>query len=129
VNGPQVKRAVEDYGRKLFSALHYKEAGRILPQTGGIAWRWWSNVQVIDGELPAHFVARFRGEPTLMRRKQLLKDQFNYRYTVTRNGENWMYITEFRRAFVIAGVVAFDYKFLKKNAPSDAVILRLLPST
>jgi hypothetical protein len=127
VNGPQVKGALEDYSRKLFSALHYREVGRILPQSGGIAWRWWSNAQLMDGELPAHFVARFRGEPTLMRQKEILKDQFNYRYTVTENGENGIYIAEFRQAFVIAGVVAFDYKFLEKDAPPDAVILRPLP--
>ena len=127
VNGPQVRRAVEDYARKLFSALHYKETGRILPQSGGIAWQWWSNVQLFEGEMPTTFETRFHGTPALKRQKEVLEDQFKYKYTVTEDGLYGMYLAAFRQSFAIAGIVAFDYAFLTKGAPPDAVILRPLP--
>jgi hypothetical protein len=125
VDGPQVRRAVENYARKLFSALHYKETGRILPPEGGIAWSWWPNTEAF--ELTSDFVARFRGAPALQRQKDVLEDQFRYRYTVSKEGGHGMYLGAFRRAFVIAGIVAFDKFFLMKRKPPEAVILQPLP--
>jgi hypothetical protein len=124
VDGPQVRRAVENYARKLFSALHYKETGRILPHAGGIAWLWWSNAETPD--FPQNFVERFRRVPALKRQKDVLIDQFRYRCTVTEEGEHGMYLVVFRKAFNMVGFVAFDSFFLMTNKPPEAVILRPL---
>jgi len=124
VDGPQVRRAVENYARKLFSALHYKETGRILPHAGGIAWLWWSNAETPD--FPESFVERFRRMPELKRQKDVLIDQFRYRCTVTEEGKHGMYLVGFREAFNMVGLVAFDSFFLMTNKPPEAVILRPL---
>jgi hypothetical protein len=124
IDGPQVRRAVQNYARKLFSALHYKDTGRILPHAGGIAWSWWTNAEPF--EFPPDFVSRFRGVPALTRQKDVLVDQFRYRFTVTEDGEHGMYLVAFRRAFNMVGIVAFDRFFLMTNKPPEAVILRPL---
>ena len=124
VDGPQVRRAVANYARKLFSALHYKETGRILSHAGGIAWLWWTNAETF--EFPPDFVARFRRAPALRRQKDILEEQFRYRYTVTEEGGHGMYLVAFRQAFNMTGIVAFDSFFLMKNKPPEAVILRPL---
>jgi len=123
IDGLQVRRAVQNYAGKLFSALHYKETGRILPHAGGIAWLWWPNAETF--EFPPDFASRFRGVPTLRRQKDVLIEQFRYRFTVTEDGEDGMYLVAFRQAFNMVGVVRFDDSFFL-NKPPEAVILRPL---
>jgi len=77
--------------------------------------------------MPTTFETRFHGTPALKRQKEVLEDQFKYKYTVTEDGLYGMYLAAFRQSFAIAGIVAFDYAFLTKGAPPDAVILRPLP--
>jgi hypothetical protein len=124
IDGPQVRSAVQNYARKLFSALHYKETGRILPHAGGIAWSWWTNAETPD--FPSDFVSRFRGVPALRRQKDVLIGQFRYLFTVTKEGEHGMYLVAFRRSFNMVGLVAFDSFFLMTNKPPPEAILRPL---
>ena len=84
-------------------------------------------MQLFDGEMPPTFEMHFRGTPALRRQKEVLEDQFKYKYTVTEDGFYGIYLAAFRQSFAIAGIVAFDYAFLTKGAPADAVILRPLP--
>jgi hypothetical protein len=124
IDGLQVGRAVQSYARKLFSALHYKEMGRILPHAGSIAWSWWANAETLD--FPPDFVSRFRAVPALRREKDVLIDQFRYRFRVTEEGEHGMYLVTFRQAFNMVGLVAFDSFLLMTNKPPETEILRPL---
>jgi hypothetical protein len=125
IDGPQVSRAVQNYARKLFSALHYKETGRILPQAGGIAWWWWPNAETVQFPL-GDFTPLFSGVPALWRQNDDLADQFSYQFGVAEDGEYGMYLVAFRQAFNMVGLVAFDSSFLIKRKPPKTVILRPL---
>jgi hypothetical protein len=126
VDGLQVRRAVQNYARKLFSALHYKETGRILPYEGGIAWSWWTNAETFD--FPPDFAERFREVPVLRRQKDVLMDQFRYRCTVTESGHHGGYLVAFRQSFSMVGAVTCDGFFFLANEPPPpgAVILHPL---
>ena len=88
-------------------------------------WSWQTNAEAFA--FPPDLVALFRGAPALRRQKDMLEDQFRYRYTVSEEGGHGMYLARFRQAFNIVGIVAFDKFFLMKNKPPEAVILEPLP--
>ena len=88
------------------------------------AWSWWANAETLD--FPPDFVSRFRAVPALRREKDVLIDQFRYRFRVTEEGEHGMYLVTFRQAFNMVGLVAFDSFLLMTNKPPETEILRPL---
>jgi hypothetical protein len=83
------------FARKLFTALHYKEFG---PPEGGILWRWYSNVQRLDDELPDAFIQLLGGRPKIQRTRRDLSGQFVYTYGKATDGELTGYFATFRSA-------------------------------
>jgi hypothetical protein len=59
--GPLVNAAIENFARKLFCALYYKHTGQILPSSGGIAVRWYSNVQIERDQIPRSIAQHWPG--------------------------------------------------------------------
>jgi len=80
--------------------------GRIIPHTGGVSVRWYTNVDVMDGVIPPE-VVQFLGDPlSLQRCNTSLAEQFTYRVRST--GQTSMYLVSFRQAFAMAGLVHED---------------------
>lgn len=109
VGGPLVNSAVEQFGRKLFLALYYKHVQTILPAEGGIAVRWYSNLQIENEEIPRQLAEIVRGLPTLERCNTSLYDQFFYRYGITDTQKLAVFLAFFRRSFAVLG-------YLNRNA-------------
>lgn len=105
VDGPLVNGAVENFSRKLFCALHYKHVGKILPKSGGIAIRWFSNLQVENEEIPRSIAPILAGFPKLERARIKLDDQFFYRWVVVDTKKAGAYLAFFRKSFAILGFV------------------------
>lgn len=124
VNGPLVNRAVENFSRKLFCALHYKHVGKILPKSGGIAIRWFSNLQIENEEIPRSIAPILAGFPKLERSRIKLDDQFFYRWVVVDTKRSGAYLAFFRRSFAILGFV--NEQFSDFNLPTDARIVQPL---
>ena len=125
MQGPIVNKCAEMLARKLFTALHYKEFGKILPQGGGILWRWYTNVQRLDGDIPDEFINIMGGKPTIRRTRNDLSDQFTYTFVKAADAEMTGYFASFRKAFAMLGVVDLDAEQLKGTVP-DGDILRPL---
>jgi hypothetical protein len=129
LKGPIVKASVKEFARKLFLALHYKEAGKIVPDAGGLMYRWWSNIQVNEGKFPHEqifeLVNRF---PNVKRGNRNFLDQFAYRYGVSDDGALGAYAARFSGSFVMFGIVALDEPTLRE-ADADAVILKPFPAS
>jgi hypothetical protein len=121
VSGPLVNGAVENFGRKLFLALYYKHTGKVLPQEGGIAIRWYSNLQIENDEIPKGLANIVSGFPKLERCSMNLYDQFFYRYGAADNKKVAALLAFFRRSFAILGFVNRDAKDF--DLPEDATIL------
>jgi hypothetical protein len=122
VSGPIVSAGVTNFGRKLFLALSYKHTGRILPMDGGIAIRWYSNLQIENDEIPEELAPLVSGFPSLKRSNMDLSDQFFYRFGVTDDLKASVYLTFFRRSFAILGYV--NAVALDICLPEHAIILR-----
>jgi hypothetical protein len=122
VNGPLVNAAIENFSRKLFCALYYKHSGRILPASGGIAVRWFSNVQVEGDEIPRSIAPVLLGFPKLERSRVNLDSQFFYRWGIADTNNAAAFLTFFRRSFAIVGYVNADAADFK--LPDHARIVR-----
>lgn len=125
VKGPLVNASVENFARKLFCALYYKHTDRILPSGGGVAVRWFSNLQIEGDEIPRSIAPVLPEFPKLERAKTDLEDQFFYRWGVADTKDVAAFLAFFRRSFAIVGYVNCNADNF--GLPSDARILRPFP--
>jgi hypothetical protein len=103
VTGEKLNSAVLNFGRKLCLALYYKHAEQVLPPNGGIAIRWYSNLQIHSDEIPRELGPAVPGFPKLVRNSGDLSDQFFYRWGVSHNKHSSCFLAFFRRSFAILG--------------------------
>jgi hypothetical protein len=122
VSGPLVNSAIENFSRKLFCALFYKHTGSILGVEGGIAVKWFSNVQVEHDEIPRNLSTILNGYPKVERSKMNLDEQFFYRYAIPDSKEIAAFLAVFRRSFAIVGYVNRNAKNF--GSPMNERILR-----
>ncbi len=106
--GPQTRLTFGAYARKLFTALHYKHTGKIIPASGGIAWTRFSNVDSVTNAIPEGIFELAQTTPVLTRGKIDLDSQFSYRYVCSGTGEVAAYLAAFRFSFAILGHVQLD---------------------
>lgn len=125
VNGPLVNAAVENFSRKLFCALYYKHTGRILSSSGGIAVRWFSNIQIEGDEIPRSIAPVLVGFPKLERSRMKLDDQFFYRWGIADTKTVAAFLAFFRRSFAIVGYV--NNEAVNFRLPAHARILKPYP--
>jgi hypothetical protein len=96
---------MREYGRKLFSALHYKEFGKIIPKEGGILWRWYSYEQRMDDQMPDQLTALMKESHVIQGAKRDLSDQFSYSFVKAEDSELTCYFAAFRRSFAMVATV------------------------
>jgi len=111
--GPLVNGAIASFTRKLYCALWYKHASRILPSTGGIRFRWYTNLQIEADEIPRDLAPLIKGYPVLRRQHTNLDDQFFYRWGITEEKSMGVFLALFRKSFGILGFVSDDVERLR----------------
>ena len=127
VNGPLAVHCIATFVRKLYTALHYKEMGLIVPPEGGIGWRWVNNVDPVEDQVPVDFVKLLGGRPAIERARRNLEDQFNYVCGGLEDGSMTAYFVTFRSSFALFGVVALDLAVLPGPEQQDRVLRPLSP--
>ena len=105
-----------------FTALYYKHAECILPTAGGIATRWFTNVQIERDEIPRSLAPVLSGLPTLVRSNINLDDQFFYRFAVADTKRIGAFLAFFRRSFAMLGYVHTSASDL--GLPPEATIVQ-----
>jgi hypothetical protein len=104
--GPLMRQSLKAFARKLFCALHYKEFGEIIPREGCIAWRWYSNIQGLEGKLPDELTVLMQLAPKGTRANRDLSDQFSYAFVKAGDSDLAGYYAIFRLSFAMLGVVS-----------------------
>lgn len=100
-SGPLVVQSIQIFGAKVGFALHYATTGRVVPQEGGVAVRWYSNFDAMMGEIPAKLF-KILGPPlSLTQGKWSVEDQFSYAFCVVDGGRIAAYFSTFRRSFAV----------------------------
>lgn len=108
VNGPHVNKSIETFGVKLFCALHYHHTGRALPLAGGIAIRWYSNVDAVEGKIPDSMF-KLMGDPVTLKQGTFeVGEQFFYQTAVSDTGLISAHFAAFRQSFAILGFAHED---------------------
>lgn len=128
VGGPRLNQCMREYARKLFSALHYKEFGKIIPPQGGIFWQWFSNVQRLDGKMPDEFIGLLGQRAMVRRTTRDLSDQFSYTFEKAKDGEFTGYFATFRRSFAMLGVIEMDTSSFTVEGNRDQILRPRTPT-
>ena len=108
VRGEPLNKAIFEFGRKLALALYYKHTGSILPSSGRLALRWYSNLQIRADEIPRELAVILNQFPPLVRCSTNLGDQFFYRLGVADTKQMIAFLALFRESFGIAGLVSME---------------------
>lgn len=107
LDSPIIDEAVTIFGVKLMLALYYRHLGVPLPATGGIALKWYTNLQIFNEEIPEQVMSSLNGFSVTKRCNTNLQDQFFYKYGISEN-HGAGFITVFRMSFAIVGIVKKD---------------------
>jgi hypothetical protein len=77
-DGPLVTAYMQTFSTKLGFALYHAITKRIAPMSGGVAARWFSNVERLDGTFPQSIFDVLLQPETLRQGDFNVSDQFSY---------------------------------------------------
>jgi hypothetical protein len=104
----RIQSAVLNFAHKLGMALYYKHAAKPVPTAGGVALRWYSNLQVEIDAIPRELTDLMPTFPKLERARTSLSDQFFYRIGLVEEKTMGVFLATFREAFAIVGFLGVD---------------------
>lgn len=108
LNGPLLTRHMTVFAAKLGLALYFDATGKALPVTGRIVPFWFSNVQSLEGKIPAEFLNTLPALKTLQQGRKSVGDQFQYSQFVAPDGLWAGFFATFRFSFAAASAVSVD---------------------
>ena len=107
-SGPLLKESMHVFAVKSCLALHYVQTGKIVPQSGGVAARWYSNFDRLTNSIPDDLLGLFGNHATLKQGSWDVEDQFGYSWAIAKDAEMAAYFAGFRQSFAIVGFVHHD---------------------
>ncbi len=108
---------------KLFSSLFYLHTGVVLPEAGGVVFRWFSNAQNLGEMLPKDVLAPLLKQfPEMKRENTSLGDQFFYGYAIANDRPTGAFLVSFNQAIAMLGLVFTD--IAKVQIPVAATVLQ-----
>jgi hypothetical protein len=106
--GPLVNRAVGRFGAKLALALHYRITARIVPTSGGVALRWYTNWDHATQRFPADVAANLGPPSTLQQGSKSVEGQFAYASQAATDAPMSAHLATLRYSIAIIAFVAHD---------------------
>src|SRR5690606_18406037 len=91
VSGPMLNQSMQIFGTKLCLALHYEHAKKIVPSSGNVAIRWFSNYEKLTNQLPENIPDIFNGIGTLKQGQWDVIEQFEYTWGIAGDGYYGVY--------------------------------------
>ena len=105
---------------KLGQALHFEVTKRIVPLTGGIAIRWYSNADQLRGKLPQDFLAMMPPGQSLRQGSFAVEDQFEYSSWVSEDGGIGAHFASFGFSFAVLALISMDRQQLERGGIVEA---------
>jgi hypothetical protein len=78
IMGPWVRRYLDAFFARLALALHYQETGTVLPASGTVRVRTFSNTALLRGDLPPPVLAAFGGLRALVQKGLNAEKDFSF---------------------------------------------------
>jgi hypothetical protein len=107
-DGPLVSSHMRTFATKLGFALFYEVTRKIVPMAGGVAARWYSNVDRFDGTFPQSVFDVLLPPETLRQGKFNVSDQFSYQWCITEGDRAVLFFASFRHSFAVLAFAATD---------------------
>jgi hypothetical protein len=124
VKGPLVSMHMQTFATKLGFALYYEATKQIVPQTGGVAARWFSNVERFEGKFPDLAFTYLLPSQTLKQGKFEVSDQFGYQWRMAEGNRIGLFFAYFRLSFAVFAVVANNKSLLEVETAHPMRIVR-----
>lgn len=96
------------FATKLGFALYYELTGRIVPIGGGVAARWFSNVDRLEDTFPQSVFDLLLPAKTLMQGKFDVSDQFSYQWRLAEGDRMALFFASFRHSFAVLAFATTD---------------------
>jgi len=117
----EVIAVTERYAAKLGKALHYLHTGKVVPATGAVVTRVFTNGDLLNSNVPDKFFAVLGGVPVLKRDVTPLESQFTYRFGIASAGEGAGYWIRFGESMAMIATVFLDEaEYLRRRAERNA---------
>jgi hypothetical protein len=107
-NGPLVSSHMQTFAFKIGFSLYYELTKTVLPKTGGVVARWFSNVDRLDGTFPQTVFEHLLPPTTLRQGKFEVSDQFAYQWRLAEGDRMAMFLATFRQSFAVIAFAAAD---------------------
>lgn len=107
-NGPLVSSHMQTFAFKIGFSLYYQLTKKVLPKTGGVVARWFSNFDRLNGAFPQSVFEHLLPPTTLRQGKFEVSDQFEYQWRLAEGERMAMFLATFRRSFAVLAFAATD---------------------
>lgn len=106
VDGPIASYHMERFAAKLGFAMHYEKTLNRVGPAGGVAFRWYSNANIINDNVLEYAESRFWGPETLRQGRQHASDRFEYRWVT--DGHATGVLARFGTGFAVLALACDD---------------------
>lgn len=107
-DGPLVRAHMQTFATKLGFALYYELTGKIVPLDGGVAARWFSNMDRLEDTFPQSVFDHLLSPMTLKQGAFDVSDQFSYQWRLAEGERMALFFTSFRHSFAVLAFVTTD---------------------
>ena len=115
LNGPLVSQHLDIFGCKLGLAMHWEHTKQIIPPTGGIVVRFFSNIEALEGKIPNRLLSLLPGPQTLRQGSWDVADQFKYSARITDDKKMGLFFASFRFSIAVVALTTMDRSLLNSK--------------
>jgi hypothetical protein len=108
-NGPLLNAAMHRIGVRFGLALHYYTTNRIVPITGAIYVRWYTNYDLVTGDYPKEQLMKLVGDAQTLRQGKFgVEGQFQFSSAMLPDGTVSVHLATFRLSMAVVAFVTED---------------------
>jgi hypothetical protein len=123
MDGPLLSAHLETFAAKMGFALHNEVRGAPVPASGGVKPMWFSNLQVLNGEIPEILFQMLPSPSTLRQGTKNVANQFLYSYA-TGESAHMLYFASFNQSFAVGGITALDRSIYLETRDDEFSVIR-----
>jgi hypothetical protein len=123
-NGPLVRAHMQTFATKIGFALYYALTKKIVPMNGGVAARWFSNVDHLEGAFPQSAFEHLLPRMTLKQGRFEVSDQFGYQWRLAEGDRMALFLAAFRQSFTVLAFVTTDVRLFDIETKHPMQIVR-----
>lgn len=122
-NGPLVSNHMQTFATKLGFAFYHELTQSIIPPSGGVVARWFSNVDRLEGKFPQTIFDVLLPAQTLRQGRFEVSSQFAYQWRLSEGERMGLFCAFFGQSFAVVVCAATDQSLLAIEAVDQDLIV------